>query len=180
MSLNLLPSQAKFQVEKIRAASLSKKILTSFLVVWVVLVLIVFFVRQVELWLVTKQNDKYKSLVASYLESSDEIVTSQIIKFRTKLLGKVLTDRFEYSNAFNVVGNIFDPQIIINDFELKEKTFFEMTVEAGSPELMKSIESRVSQINLGASPEVKRIVIKSATYSKTLLKWVVALEVYIK
>ncbi len=107
MSLNLLPSQAKFQVEKIRAMALSRKIMVIFLVTWVVLVLVVLGLEQGEKWWLDKQNMGYKSVVADYLQSSSEIVTSQTIKFRAKLLGKVLADRFEYADAFKVVGTAF-------------------------------------------------------------------------
>lgn len=180
MSLNLLPNQAKFQVEKMRAIALTRKVLTIFLVVWVMIVLIIFGILLGSKWWLDKENGKYQSVVADFLQSSNEIVTSQTIKFRTKLLGKVLTDRFEYSEAFNLVGTIFDSKAIIKDFELKEKSFFVMTVTAADTQAMKDLESRVAEINKGLEPKISKIVIKSASFTKTDQLWVVVLEVYLK
>jgi hypothetical protein len=181
MSLNLLPSQAKFQAEKIKAISLAKKILTIFLILWVFVVMIILGIEQgYKIWL-NNQNVKYQDVVSNYMQSAQEIVVTQTIKFRAKLLGKVLADRFEYSDAFNVVGNIFDSNIVIKDFELKENRYFMMTVEASDSTAMTTLESRIKEINLlGSEPKVKNIVLNSASYSKSAKKWEVNLEVYLK
>jgi len=180
MSLNLLPNQAKFQMEKMKAMALGRKILTIFLIVWVILVLIVFSAFWGAQWWLDQENTKYQNVVADFLQSSNEIVTSQTIKFRSKLLGKVLADRFEYADAFNLVGGVFDQRVSIKDFELKEKSFFIMSVTATDAESMKMIESRVEEINSGTDPKIKKVTIKSASYSKITNEWLVALEVYLK
>lgn len=179
MSLNLLPSQAKFQMDKIRAVNLSKKILIYFLSIWVVVVLFIFIIIWSEGWWLNNQNTKYQVMVNDYLKSSNEIVVSQLIKFRTKLLGIVLTDRFEYSEAFGIVEKIFNPEIKIKDFELKDKSYFVMSVTVSSTELLKSLESRVVEVNSGAVLKIKRIDIKSAVYSKLNSEWIVSMEVFI-
>lgn len=180
MSLNLLPSQAKFQVDKIRATTLSRRVVKYFLILWVLSVIIIMLVLQGEnVWL-SNLNAKYKVAVNDYLSSSQEIVVSQTIKFRTKLLAKVLADRFEYANAFTMVGNIFDKSITIKDFELKEKKYFVVSVIASTNDAMKQVESRVDEVNSGAISEVKNIVIKSVLYSKVSNDWLVSMEVYLK
>ncbi len=180
MSLNLLPSQAKFQMDKIKATALSRKIMTIFLITFIVITILVLGVEQGAKWVLNLQSNKYQSAMNSYLQSSTEIVTSQLIKFRAKLLGKVLADRFEYADAFGVVGNIFDPSIKVKDFDLKEKSFFVMTVIANSADSMKLLESRVVEINSGAESQIKKVVIKSVTYSKQTLEWLVEMEVFLK
>lgn len=179
MSLNLLPNQAKFRIDEMRSVTLSKKFLKIFLFVWVILVSIVFALLQGEMWWLSKKNEQYKVVSDSYLQSANEIVISQMIKFRAKLLGKVLTERFEYADAFGVVGKIFDSKIKIKDFELKEKSFFLMNVVAPDNESMKLVESRVNEINSGVEPNIKKVVIKSTNYSKSLGEWLVSLEVYL-
>ncbi|PJE67204.1 hypothetical protein COU93_00045, partial [Candidatus Shapirobacteria bacterium CG10_big_fil_rev_8_21_14_0_10_36_6] len=101
-------------------------------------------------------------------------------KFRAKLLGKVLRERFEYAQAFNMVENIFDSKIEIRDFELKEKKYFVMSVIASSDDAMKQVETRVAEVNMGTEPEVKNIVVKSAVYTKNTAQWLVTMEVYLK
>lgn len=180
MSLNLLPSQAKFQVEKIRAVVLSRKILTIFLIIWVILVLGVFGYEIGEKWWLGGLQKQYQIVMSDYLKSTSEIETSQTIKFRAKLLGKVLADRFEYAQAFSAVGDIFGEGIKIKDFELKDRRFFLMSVVASDSESMKLLESRIETINLGADPLIKNIVIKSAGFTKDTALWLVTLEVYLK
>jgi len=180
MSLNLLPSQAKFQMDKIRATTQSKTVVKYFLSIWIGIVVIILLVLQGEnIWL-SNLNTKYKVAVVDYLSSSQEIVVSQTIKFRTKLLAKVLADRFEYANAFTMVGNIFDKSITIKDFELKEKKYFVVGVIASSNDAMKEVETRVAQVNTGVEPDIKNIVIKSVLYSKISNDWLIAMEVYLK
>ncbi len=180
MSLNLLPNQAKFQVKKIRAIALSRKIMITFLIIWVVLVLVVLGLEQGEKWWLNKQNMGYKLVVADYLQSSPEIVTSQTIKFRAKLLGKVLADRFEYADAFKIVGTAFDDSIKIKDFELKEKSFFLVSVVVEDNQTMKLLENRIGEINFGGEPAIKKIVIKSVVFTKVEAKWLLTMEVYLK
>lgn len=179
MSLNLLPSQAKFQVEIIKAKSLSRKVLTIFLIIWVILVSVILVLKQKDWWL-KKEKIKYEVALSGYLQLSSEIITSQSIKFRAKLLGKVLRERFEYAQAFNMVENIFDSKIEIRDFELKEKKYFVMSVIASSDDAMKQVETRVAEVNMGTEPEVKNIVVKSAVYTKNTAQWLVTMEVYLK
>lgn len=177
MSLNLLPSQAKFQMEKIRTILLTRKILLIFLVIWVVVVLLLISVEKLANWQLTNENNKYKKLVTDYLQLSNEIVVSQTIKFRAKLLGKVLLDRFEYADAFMVVGTVFDPSITVKNFELKENSFFNITVVANDAKMMTDIENRISEINSGKVPKIKSATIKSVSFLKSSLQWVVNLEV---
>lgn len=180
MSLNLLPSQAKFQVERMQAIALSRKILTIYLVAWVIITAIIFASEQGVIWWLKQENNKYQAIVADFLQSSSEIVTSQTIKFRAKLLGKVLADRFEYSDAFNIVGSIFDSNLVVKNFELKERTYFAMTIVASDAAAMKSLESKVDEINSGVDPKIKKIVLQSASYSKISREWLVSMEVYLK
>jgi len=180
MSLNLLPSQAKFQMEKIRMVGLSHKILKYFLVVWVMVVLVTVVVLQGQNWWLSQLDKKYQAIVSDYLSSSTEITVSQTIKFRTKLLAKVLSDRFEYSSAFAIVGNVFDPVIKIKDFELKEKKYISMIVKADDKDQMNLIESRIGEINLGAEPGIAKIDITQVEYVVPTGSWEVSMEVYIK
>lgn len=180
MSLNLLPSQAKFQATKIRAIMQGRKVIKIFLSLWIIVALMVFTIYWGERWWSDRLSKKYDVVVSDYLNSSFEIVTNQTIKFRTKLLSKVLADRFEYSNAFGIVGNIFDPVIKIQDFALKEKKYIEMTVVASDNESMKLIESRIGEINLGNEPSISKIVVKDISYTIKTTDWLVSMEVYIK
>jgi hypothetical protein len=126
MNLNLLPSQAKFQAERMRMEKLAKKILIIVAIVWVVAAVLIFAFWGGSGFVLGKEKDKYKKAVSSYLSLSDEVITSQLIKYRAKVLGKVLSDRFEYSTAFKKVSGLFGDQIKIAGFELRETSMFDV------------------------------------------------------
>jgi type II secretory pathway component PulF len=145
--LNLLPSQAKFQAQKMHLKSLINMFLWIFGGFWVVFLIIVlgiFLICKVTLDQLTKTYEKnetqYKSLVGS-------MATNQKVKYQAKVVAKVLSDRFEYGDSMEMVKTLFPSQIIIENIEIKEKKQFVLTGSDPNGKNMDLVEDKIADIN---------------------------------
>lgn len=152
--LNLLPSVAKFQAAKIR---LKKKIflfMSIFLGVWVTFMVLIFIFFGVNSLLLIKAKrdnetalDKYKSLVTN-------VVLSKKNKYQAKIVGKVLSERFEYGSSIEKIMGIFSGDITLEDFKIKNKKQFILNGATPGSNFIK-VEEMVRDINLGLDPDFK-------------------------
>lgn len=180
LNLNLLPSQAKFQAAKIKYQKLANKISIIMITVWLVLGMGVvgwYFGSQ---WWLKSEKNKYNQAVTNMMSMKDEVIGSQLIKFRAKILGKVLNERFEYSEAFNLVNNLFGQEIEIKKLELKEKSMFTLSLAAEGKAEIDQIEKKIVEINKGEIDGVDKLDLKKIIYDRWLNLWVADMEVYIK
>lgn len=153
--LNLLPSVAKFQAAKI---NLKKKIglgMGIFLGFWILLMMVVFVWLGIDNLLLTKAKkenvfalDKYKTLVTN-------VVISKKNKYQAKLVGKVLNERFEYGASIEKIKNIFSENIVLENFEIKDKKQFILKYSLNNGSNMTEIESKIRDINNGLIPDFK-------------------------
>jgi hypothetical protein len=154
--LNLLPSMAKFQAARI---NLRKKIMLFmgiFLGAWIFFVVIVFGwlgVNNVLLNKAKRENtltlDQYKSLVSN-------VVLSKKNKYQAKIVGKVLSERFEYGASIEKITNIFpDNSVIIEDFKIKNKKQFVLNGKIDNGVNMIKVEEKIKDINLGYEVDFK-------------------------
>jgi len=153
--LNLLPSVAKFQAAKIK---LKKKInlsMSIFLGCWVLFVIIVFLwvgLNNLLLNKAKKENilalNQYKSLVSS-------VVLSKKNKYQAKLVGKVLSERFEYGASIDKITKIFSDSIVLENFEIKNKKQFILKCSLIDGSNMIEVEEKIRDINLGLFSDFK-------------------------
>lgn len=177
MTLNLMPSQAKFQAARMRMKELSKKITTIMVVVWLLAVLLMLLVWFSTRWWLTAENNKYQKEMNAFLSMSDSVVTSQVIKYRAKLLGKILADRFEYYEAFSKIGKLFPEEVTVKDISLKDQSLFRLSLLVTSGKLLDQVEKRIEEINKGEVSGIKQIKILGVSYVQTDNAWTVGLEV---
>lgn len=180
LNLNLLPNQAKFQAERMKLQALFKKIMIYAIVVWVVIVVIVGALYFGSDYVLGLEAKKYSQTLASYKAMAPEVVAGQTLKYRAKMLGQVLKERFEYSSAFERVNSLFKENVKIIKFELKDKERFDVQVEGNGPGAIDYLESRVAEVNEGKVEGVDRAVIGEVTHTQNDDKWKVNLEVYLK
>lgn len=173
--LNLLPSVAKFQAAKIR---LKKKINLSMIIFlggWVLYVLIVFGwlgFNNYSLNLTKKENTKslnqYKSLITS-------VVLSKKNKYQAKLVGKVLSERFEYGASIDKITSIFSENIILENFEIKNKKQFILKCVMANGVNMIEVEEKIRDINNELISGFKSAKLSSVSISA--LGWAFEMEV---
>jgi len=150
--LNLLPSSAKFQAEKVKWRKGAKNYLWVLGILWLVLVLIV-----VVWWLVVKYGlagveKKYQRVLANYKALAGEVWENEKIKYQTKVVGEILVGRFEYGQTLRKIDELFPSQKIkIDDFELTEKKKFLVKGKIDDGPNVDDLEKRISEINQGGS-----------------------------
>lgn len=180
LNLNLLPNQAKFQAERMKLQASLKKIMIWALGVWLVIVVIVLGLYFGSDLLLNLEEKKYSQSLASFKAMAPEVVAGQTLKYRAKVLGQVLKGRFEYSAAFERINSLFEENVKIVKFELKEKESFDVQVEGKGPGAIDYLESRVEEVNRGGVEGIKTIIMDKVTYTSSEDSWKVYLEVYLK
>lgn len=150
--LSLLPNQAKFRAARIRLREKINLFAWFFSIVWVILVLIVFmgwFLVRLQL---ANINRNYQKIDAQYKTMFGDLVISRQIKLNAKLVGKILTDRFEYGRSLINISNLFasSPKVFLGDYSLQEsKRFILKGVVTGSNGI-DEIEKKIDDINNGS------------------------------
>lgn len=179
LNINLLPSQAKFQADKIKLKKTIRHYEMMALGGWLVFLtgaFILFFGSGV---ILSSSQKKYQQAVNIFQSDTEGIVLNQLLKYRAKALGQVLNDRFEYAASFEKVASIFSDKAKVAEFELNDKDkSFTMTVTASDRDGVDYIEDRVEEVNLGKVEGVKKIIITGVNY-QVRGEWSINLEVMI-
>ncbi|HOR02272.1 MAG TPA: hypothetical protein PKZ92_03380 [Candidatus Woesebacteria bacterium] len=145
--LNLLPSEAKFQAEKIKIKGMINNFLWIFGGFWFLLlvgVVVVSLVMQLSLKGLTKEYEKNQN---EYQALAGSMATNQKVKYQAKVVSKVLVDRFEYGKSMEMIKNLFSQDIVISNLEIGERKVFTIfgTVVDGSK--LSEVEQKVIDIN---------------------------------
>jgi hypothetical protein len=82
---------------------------------------------------------------------SDNIVTSQKLKYLAKVVGGVLHDRFEYGKAFETVQSLFPDGITIKNYNLREDGTFSLDGTTSTNDNVDLLEKTVVDINSGTN-----------------------------
>jgi len=166
LNINLLPSQAKFQADQIKLKKMIRRYESYALSLLLVIIIVTAGLFLGSGFVLRAEQKKYQKSVTNFESMSEEIVLNQLLKYRAKVLGQVLKDRFEYAAAFEKVTSLFSEKAEIKTFKLDEKDkVFEMVLGIQSKEGVDYIENRVVEINEGKVEGVKGAIIKRANYS---------------
>jgi len=164
-NLNLLPSQAKFQAARMKLQKTFRRYMAIGAIVWV-LVIVGTVISHIFVGVsLEAENKKYKQNLEAFKGMTDEITLSQLIKYRIKVLGQVLKDRFEYSTAFERVTTIFSEKATVSKFQINENKEFVITVTTNNQEGVDYIESRVEEANKGKIEGIKEVEINNVAYT---------------
>lgn len=178
-NLNLLPSQAKFQVARMKLRKTLRRYMAIALIGWVAVVIVVAVLYFGSDFILKLQNKKYDGALSSYQNMSSDIILNQLLKYRAKVLGQVLKDRFEYSAAFERINSIFSNRAKVSKFDLDKDKGFMVEVSVSNKESLDYVESQIMEANKGNIEGVEKIIIESATYSFDGT-WLVNMEVSLK
>jgi hypothetical protein len=149
------------------------------LILWLAVVVITTVLYFGSSYVLEQQNKKYQQTLTDFKSSSEEIIVNQLLKYRTKVLGQVLKDRYEYSVAFEKINSIFTDKVKLSKFELDIDKNFSINVIALDKDSIDFVEEKVAQANSGKLEGVKSINISSVSYSVTNA-WTINMEVVLK
>jgi hypothetical protein len=92
--------------------------------------------------------NRYKTLVTN-------VVLSKKNKYQAKLVGQVLSERFEYGTLIQKITNLFSKNISMGDFSIKEKKAFIFKGSLNNGINISEVEEKIRDINLGNYPDFK-------------------------
>lgn len=175
MALNLLPSQAKFRMFKMlwqkRLGLFSSVIITLFLsATFIIVVLLVFSIGK------TKANQKsYDQLYLAYKGMSKELLTSQQLKYKAKMVAKVLNERPNYGTSITRVKKLFGDGFKTDDFEMKAADTFLIDLSTTDGKQVDKLEAMARDVANKKVDGVATFKILSITWSNSI--WRVSVEV---
>ncbi len=179
LNINLLPSQAKFQADKIKLKKTIRHYEVMVLGGWLVFLIGAFVLFFGSGFILSQSQKKYQQAVNIFQSDTEGIVLNQMLKYRAKALGQVLNERFEYAASFEKVASIFSDKAKVSEFKLNDRDkSFTMTVTATDKDGVNYIEDRVEEVNEGKVEGVKKITIKGVSY-QVRGEWSVNMEVMI-
>jgi hypothetical protein len=159
--LNLLPSVAKFQAAKIKLKRKVILFMGIFLGCWVLSIVIVFVLLGLNNLLLNKAKKENTSTLEQYKSLVNSVVLSKKNKYQAKLVGKVLSERFEYGASIDKITKIFSENIILENFEIKNKKQFILKCFLSDGSKMVEVEEKVRDINLGLFSDFKSAKLSS-------------------
>lgn len=149
MSLNLLPSEAKFQAQRMHLKAIISNFLWIIGGIWILLILITFGTGFFLNFRVTKLNEKYQTKLNDYKGLIEEVALTQKIKYQAKVVAKVLDSRFEYGNAMSLASRLFSDDVKIDDIQIGKNRVFKISGGMNSGEAIDEVELKVAKINAG-------------------------------
>lgn len=178
MSLNLLPSQAKFRADKIRLQKKTRQWMGIVLIIWTIGFGGILLAEVVLGWQLKDQLSKKAMATAGVNAMSEQVLVNQNLKYKSKLVGKVLSQRFEYGKAFEVVNNLFPEGISITNFEMEPNGKFVVSAVTDGKKNVDELEEMMLVINEGGNPQFSRIVLNGLSVKNGI--WSIEVEVALK
>jgi len=164
--LNLLPSVAKFQAAKVKLKKKISLVTGIFLGCWVLSMVIIFVWLGLNNILLNKAKKENTSTLNQYKSLVSSVVLSKKNKYQAKLVGKVLNERFEYGASINKITKIFSGNIVLENFEIKNKRQFILKCFLFDGSSMIEVEEKVRDINLGMFSDFKSAKLNSIGVDK--------------
>lgn len=159
--LNLLPNVAKFQAAKIKV---KKKVKTASIIIaglWVLSIVIVFSVWYINQKRVELEQKRYDRAVNEFQSLKTEIVLTQQLKYKAKLVGDVMNSRFEYSYIFKLLEDLFTEKIIVEKTQIERQDAISISGRALAVSDFNEVEEKIKQIKAGLIPGFERIKINN-------------------
>lgn len=178
MNLNLIPSKAKFQAARIRIQKQVKLIITIVLAVWAASAAILFLLTGIMKVRMNSASANQKKVQQNYSSLQDNIVTSQKLKYKAKMVGGALNNRFEYGTSFETINNLFPPTINLKNYDLHDGGIFQVKGITSDKVNVDLLESTVDIINRGDNSKLKSARLTALTLKGGV--WDFTMEVVLK
>ena len=178
MSLNLLPSQAKFQALKIKHKQIASKVMLTMAVIWVLMAMIVFGANFVIGYNVTDSQKKYNVVLTSFMTMVNNVQVDQQLKTNAKLVGESLDSRFEYGKSFELIQSLFPEGITLNKYDLQNRGMFQVQGTTSGKSNVDQLENIAADINSGKKEGLAKCRMTALTVSNNI--WNFSMEVELK
>lgn len=177
MDLSLLPSQAKFQIEKMKWVRWNRMIIGIIGCLWIMIVLVVVGMNVVGGWRLTAAEKAQAAASKNLAGMADGVINSQRLKYNAKLVGEVLSQRFEYGKAFKTIATIFPPEVYLDKIDLKDSGKFEIGGQTSGDKMLE-VEQIMENINSDRDERFSSLNLKTLSLKSNI--WIFAGEVVLK
>lgn len=147
--LNLLPSEAKFQAERMHLKKLINNFLWVMSGVWLVGVIILLALNLFGQLSLNQLQKKYQKSANQYKSLAGDILINQKVKNQAKIVASVLQTRFEYGKTMEKIRNIFSDKVIIDGFDLDESKLYKIEASVPNEKDFDEVEIKIDDINQG-------------------------------
>lgn len=154
MGLNLLPNEARFQLEKMKFNKLVLRLVVAIAAGWTVVVLVIMSIYWANRIKKEKAEKTFNSLNGQYMSMSDGVVVNQRLRQKLKLASEILDKRFEYGQMFKTIDSLFGDEVRMTDMKMKADKTYILSGEVGSGEVMDAVEKKIMDINEGVVENV--------------------------
>lgn len=177
MDLSLLPSQAKFRMDKLKWIRRNRRIIGILSAIWMTGLVVVILLNLVSLWRFNQAGKRLTAATKDLAGMADGVVNSQRLKYNAKLVGAVLDQRFEYGKAFKTIATMFPEGVTLDKFELQEKGIFSINGRTEGENINK-VEKIITDINQGGDQRFSSMTLKSLSVKDII--WSFSAEVKLK
>jgi len=177
MDLSLLPSQARFQMEKLKWIRNNRIFIGVVSGLWIVGLIIVVAMNLLAKMQMNNAEKRFGVATRDLAGMAEGVINSQRLKYNAKLVGEVLGSRFEYGQAFKTVATLFPEGISLNSYELQDRGMFSIQGQAVGADIDK-VEKIVEMIKSGQDERFKQINVKTLSLKNNI--WIFAAEVTLK
>jgi len=178
MSLNLLPNEAKFQAQRIQFRKKSDLVSKIILTIWLLAIIVVIAWWLLVKMVVNKSETKKDQAMRQFMGLADNVVINQNLRYKAKLVGQILNNRFEYAKTFRSILALFPVGVTVNKYELKTGKVFTIQGEIGNSLTMDAIEAMVKSVNNQENPEFEKAKLTSMKLDDN--NWSFSMEISIK
>ena len=170
MGLNLLPNEARFQLEKMKFNKLVLQIVVGIAAGWTVVIVVVMSVYWANRLKKEKVEKTYNSLNEQYMSMSEGVVVNQRLRQKLKLASEILDKRFEYGQMFKTIDSLFGDEVTMTDMKMKADKTYILSGEVETGEIMDAVERKVMDINDGVvenvvGAEIDQVVNRGGVWS---------------
>lgn len=147
--LNLLPSEAKFQAERMRLKKMIGNVMWILGGLWLIAVIVVLGLNLLAQLNLNQLNKKHQKSADQYKSLSGDILINQQVKYQAKVVAAVLQQRFEYGSSMEKIKNIFSDKVFIDSFDLTEDKTYKIEATISEAKSIDELEMRIDDINQG-------------------------------
>jgi hypothetical protein len=177
--INLLPSRAKFQAAKMKLKRMVTVFMWVFAVFWLTSVAVIMVIFYIFRSGYNTADKKYQTQANLYKSMLGDASISYQVKYKAKMVGKVINDRFEYGKSIKKITGIFSSDISLDNYEIKGIKQFLLTGSVTDGRNLNEVEKKIKEINAGELPDFLSAKLTNLNYKNSNL-WSFTMEVGLK